>query len=237
MKTRKTAYKIALLLATFGVGISNLSGSPLSQDDNVKPSLERGAKVFVERCALCHGSEGRGDGVIPRKIKSYPSTNLHNAKYSQSRESVLKISIYGGSTGEMSNFMPPMGNDLTWTQLHSVVDFIMLLRKDAKSAKLVMDKLENSDQVSTRIGQDIFKNRCALCHGNFGEGDGRMAKVIKNPPPFDLTASRMPQPYLHSIISVGGEAMGRSVQMPPWKDELSTSEIDSVIQYIISIRD
>lgn len=205
--------------------------------EEVKPSVELGAQIFIKRCVLCHGDVGFGDGIMPQKIKAYPNTNLHNPKYPTAREDVLRITIYGGSQGKMSNFMPPMGNDLTWTQLHSVVDFVGLLRKDTDRAKSMLKNIGNTSEISQRVGQDIYKDRCVLCHGTFGKGNGRMARVIKNPPPFDLTLSRLPESYLTSIISGGGDAVGRSPQMPPWKDELSESEIKSVIQYIISLRE
>ncbi|HXO84577.1 MAG TPA: FTR1 family protein [Gemmatimonadales bacterium] len=40
------------------------------------PSLERGAVVFRERCAECHGEGGRGDGPKARQLKGPPPANL-----------------------------------------------------------------------------------------------------------------------------------------------------------------
>lgn len=238
--------KILCCILASGIGIV-VSGNVLSEpESNVvtkvdsydpKPSLQIGASVFLQRCSLCHGNQGAGDGVIPSKIKNYPPTDLFKARFSTSRESVLKIAVYGGSHGDMSNFMPPMGNDLTWTQLESIVDFIMFLRSDKKKAIELLDTSVKDKPISRRVGQQIFKNRCTLCHGKYGEGNGRMAKVIKSPPPFDLTASRLPDDYLKKIISEGGEFIGRSKQMPPWKNELNENEIDSVIIYIKTMRD
>lgn len=86
-------------------------------------------------------------------------------------------------------------------------------------------------------GKEIFMQRCVLCHGKTGEGDGRMAKVIKSPPPFDLTASRLPDGYLKEIIVKGSEAMGRSKHMPPWGDALHDVEIESLMLHLKNIRD
>lgn len=205
--------------------------------DAVKPSLKYGVQTFIQRCSLCHGPKGKGNGIIPQKLKNYPSTNLLKPVYSSSRKDIHRVVIYGGSQGEMSNFMPPMGNDLTWTQLESVVDLVVLLRNDNPRAMKLLESMDNNKLVSRRLGQEIFSNRCVLCHGKYGEGDGRMARVIKTPPPFDLTASRMPDDYLRKIISEGGEFMGRSKQMPPWKNELNNVELESVIIYIKTIRD
>jgi len=40
------------------------------------PSLARGAVVFRERCAACHGEAGRGDGPKAKNVKGPPPTNL-----------------------------------------------------------------------------------------------------------------------------------------------------------------
>lgn len=206
-------------------------------EENPTPSVELGALIYVQRCSLCHGDSGKGDGILPRKIKSYPSTNLLVAKLALNRKEILEASIYGGSLGGMSNLMPPMGNDLTWTQLESVVDFVLLLRTEHTKAIGLLNIGKTANKVSKQLGQEVFNSRCVLCHGKYGEGDGRMARVIKSPPPFDLTASRQSDQYLRDIINEGGEYMKRSKQMPPWKDELDEAELASIIQFIKSIRD
>jgi high-affinity iron transporter len=40
------------------------------------PSLARGAVVFRERCAACHGETGRGDGPKAKSVKGPPPANL-----------------------------------------------------------------------------------------------------------------------------------------------------------------
>ena len=40
------------------------------------PSLKRGAVVFRERCAACHGESGRGDGPKAKTLKGPPAANL-----------------------------------------------------------------------------------------------------------------------------------------------------------------
>lgn len=60
--------------------------------------------------------------------------------------------------------------------------------------------------------------------------------LLKNPPPFNLTLSRMPDAYLKKIIHGGGQGVGRSPRMPPWGTDLSGKEIESVILYIKKLR-
>lgn len=57
-----------------------------------------------------------------------------------------------------------------------------------------------------------------------------------NPKPVNLTKSRAPDSYLKTIITMGGEAVGRSSKMPTWNGNLTEAEIDSVILYINTLR-
>lgn len=207
------------------------------ENENTAPTLELGAKVFNSHCALCHGSQAMGEGMLPLKMKIYPNTNLRTAKKATKREEILHVNVLGGILDNISQYMPPFGKELTWSELESVTDFILLVRENPKSAIAMLESNGQTEQVSVKLGQQIYTTRCTLCHGKFGEGDGRMSKILKSPPPADLTASRAPDAYLATIISKGGEAVGRSKHMPPWGDQLSGSEVNSVILYIKSIRD
>ncbi len=194
-----------------------------------------GANIFQARCALCHGTDGLGEGILSLQMKNYPNTNLLDTRPKNYKE-IEKIIRFGGSLPDISIEMPPWGDELTASQLESVTSFVVLLhRKRDKALKLLRETAKNI-KPSIRLGRGIFQGRCSLCHGSGGEGDGKMAKIIKNPPPFNLTLSRMPDSYLKDIISKGGQAMGRSPRMPPWGTDLSPKEIDSVIMYIKTLR-
>ncbi len=104
------------------------------------------------------------------------------------------------------------------------------------SSEPVSNGLSDSQDNLINQGSKIFISRCVLCHGETGKGDGKMSKIIIDPPPFDLTKSNAPYEYLRLIISNGGEQVGRSPQMPPWRDELSLAELDAVISYIQELR-
>jgi cytochrome c oxidase cbb3-type subunit 3 len=132
--------------------------------------------------------------------------------------------------------MPPWGDELTHTQLESVTRFVMHMRDDLEGAiAMLRDEAANTDP-SLRVGRAVYAGRCALCHGQNGEGDGKMARIIKEPPPFNLTLSGLPDVYLRRIITQGGAELGRSPRMPPWGGDLTDPEIESVMLYVKSLR-
>jgi len=226
-------YGLALV---FSWMLTPLANSYADNTIDTTPSLEIGSRVYSQRCTLCHGSQGMGDGVLPLKMGAYPNTNLRKPIKVSSPQDIHKAIVYGGSNGKLSKLMPPFGDELTWTELESVSKLVFALRSDTKTAvKLISQEMSgNSDHKVT--GQKIYETRCVLCHGKYGEGDGRMSKLLKTPPPANLIKSRLPEKMVYQIISEGGEGVGRSKHMPPWKDQLNASEINAVVEYLNAMR-
>jgi cytochrome c oxidase cbb3-type subunit 3 len=223
---------IALLCSkAFAAGSAQYCGQ------EARACIEYGANVFQNRCSLCHGYDGHGEGILSLSMKDYPDTNLLEGKRPLDTASLTRLIKRGGSLPDVSAEMPPWGDELTATQLESVVSFVQLLHKDTDKGLKLLRKEALNLTPSTRMGRAIYQGRCSLCHGKHGLGDGKMARIIKNPPPFNLTLSRAPDSYLKQIITRGGEAMGRSPRMPPWGTDLSEPEVDSVILYLKTLRE
>lgn len=223
-------------VVTVFILLSSVVFSSHAEKDDTTPTLDIGAKVFAARCVLCHGQQGMGEGRIPLKIKSYPNTNLAKINKAKTKKQIYDVIVFGGMLDNINLYMPPMGNELTWSELESVSMFVYQLRKDPKGEIKRLRNVLHLTKTSVNLGLEIFQSRCVLCHGKSGFGDGRMSKIIKSPPPFNLTKSRMPLNYLKLIITKGGEPLGRSMQMPPWGVQLTPLEVDAVAEYIITLR-
>ena len=204
----------------------------LSDERSVK-----GAQLFFERCVLCHGSKGMGDGVLTLLVGNYPSANLMQQRYGTEREAVIDNIRFGGAQGKMSFYSPPWEGELTDKQIHQLADFILYLYAEPEAAAGLLARIDQKTVREVSQGRFLFLSRCAVCHGEEGKGDGKLAgKLIKNPAPFDLTQSVLPAELLQQIISLGGAGVGRSGNMPPWKDEFSRQEIAAVVAFLMTIR-
>ncbi len=234
---RFLCYILLLLPTVFGyAGNAKVSLSGFSSTQQVEPTLNYGAEIFRSRCVLCHGGEGMGDGVVPIAIEGYPPTNLTKNRHGKDRLSLRSSIIYGGVAGKMSAEMPPWGDELTYTQIESVVMFTKLLIDTPEKAYRLIKKTKTALKPSFRVGRRLFKSYCVLCQGPHGEGNGKMARVITNPPPYNLTQSVQPDEYLVKMITRGGGAMGRSSRMPRWGQQLTKRQIRSVVIYIKTLR-
>lgn len=229
MKKINCFFSLILLFSSFEVfAVFDLMNSP---------SLEIGAKVYKERCVLCHSNNGKDEGLLPVSLLFLEKPNLLNPKYSKDEHSLRNIIIWGGMENKMSIFSPPWGNVLTWSEVESLIIFIAHLRKDNVQAVRLLSNIVITNKVDIKSGQQIYDKRCAICHGMAGDGNGRIAKAMKAPKPRNLNHSKLSDAQLKQIISNGGLSVSRSSGMPSWKSELSSKELDSVIKYIKTFRD
>lgn len=197
-----------------------------------------GAKIYIERCAICHGNYGFGEGLLALQLHDFPDTRLmpDNDDFLSNPEKVREQIRLGGTLPELSDRMPPFQYELTDEELDAITNFVVLLQLNRAHAYKRIDEASRDLEPSKNLGRMVYLFRCATCHGKQGKGDGKRAVLITNPPPFDLTLSKLADKDLADIISKGGEAVGRSPQMPAWGTELNHHELQSLILHLKSLR-
>ena len=83
-------------------------------------------------------------------------------------------------------------------------------------------------------GGIVFRTYCSSCHGQDGKGNQHAATLynIKK-----LMIKTGDPAYFEKITREGGEAIGKSKYMPPWRDELSAEQISDVVAYMQVLND
>lgn len=83
-------------------------------------------------------------------------------------------------------------------------------------------------EVSLAVGERVFKERCEMCHGASGKGDGPAGMAL-NPKPRDMTEKSymtgLTDQQIHDTI-LNGKA---GTSMPPHQGLLNESEVQSAI--------
>jgi mono/diheme cytochrome c family protein len=92
----------------------------------------------------------------------------------------------------------------------------------------------SKEELAIQAGKETYLTYCALCHGQEGDGNGKLA-IGKMPAPANLTLSGIPDISKREIIIKGGEAVGRSPYMPPWGQEFTDKQVGDLILYLNSI--
>jgi mono/diheme cytochrome c family protein len=83
-------------------------------------------------------------------------------------------------------------------------------------------------------GKALYENNCLVCHGPQGKGDGPSGKVLK-PPAADLTSAsskEKSEAELRQVIENGKPGTG----MGPWKTQLKASQVNDLMEYVMSLR-
>ena len=88
-------------------------------------SVERGEEVFQIYCTVCHGPEGKGDGIIVKTGKGFYPVNLAAPATVQRSDGFLYAYIrYGGKV-----MMPSYRESISEVDAWNVVNYVRKLQK------------------------------------------------------------------------------------------------------------
>ncbi|TEA77364.1 cytochrome-c oxidase, cbb3-type subunit III [Allopusillimonas ginsengisoli] len=82
-----------------------------------------------------------------------------------------------------------------------------------------------ADENARQIGQRLFLNNCAQCHGSDARGAGNFPNLADG----DWLHGGEPEQILHTI------AKGRHGMMPPWASAVSPAQASDIAQYVRSL--
>lgn len=88
-------------------------------------------------------------------------------------------------------------------------------------------------------GQELYQERCVLCHGPKGHGWDWDSKVDRPPVPvpnlLEILSQRSDD-HLFRVIRDGGEAIGRTGFMPAFGFNMSEQELKDIVAYLRSLQ-
>lgn len=100
---------------------------------------------------------------------------------------------------------------------------------------LLGDALFAQTKGDAKKGENLYIEKCVLCHGPQGEGWNWAKKAAKPPVPVPDLATVAPQrsaQYLFDVVKEGGEAVGKTRFMPPFGFQLSDQEVWDIVAYM-----
>ncbi len=201
---------LALPEATEGTPVLEMVANARDREANVR----RGAAVFMENCAGCHGDDGRGDGVVSQALLPKP-TDLTAAQFS---DEFLRQTLWSGVRGAPM----PSWRKLPLQDLSAVAAYMQSLHSGADSSTVAPQSLA--------LGSTLFVKNCVPCHGPTGDGKGAVAATLA-PPPSNFKMIQPDFEYIRRVLRDG--IPGTS--MPMWKDQLSDSDSAALAGYVRSL--
>jgi cytochrome c oxidase cbb3-type subunit 3 len=134
--------------AKLAAAFAGLEGKPLAQVAADPHALATGRRVFLDHCAMCHGSDARGG-------KGFPNLTDQAWQWGGSEEQIL-ASILDGRQATMPALANVVGND---TAITATAVYVQGLSGAEVS------------QAVAKPGQATFASICAACHGPAGKGN------------------------------------------------------------------
>ncbi len=172
-------------------------------------AMAGGASAFKDNCATCHGSGAQGS-------KGYPNLNdddwLWGGKLSDIYYTI-KHGIRSSSDETHSSNMPAFGKDglLDREEIDAVVGYV-----------LTLSGAEHKNNYS--MGQEIFAQNCAACHGDKGQGGQEFGAPNLSDKIWLYGGKR--EDIFYSVYNA------RAGIMPTWKDRLDENTIKELAVYV-----
>lgn len=172
-------------------------------------ALKMGGGIFLQNCAVCHGSNAKG-------AKGYPNLTDNDWLYGGNADNIL-LTLHHGRVGGMPAWREQIGE----AGVRAVAEYVLLLSGNQHGYEL--------DKTKAAQGEAIFKQQCALCHGQDGKG------MISAGAP-NLT---------DKIWLYGGDREtvqetirhGRAGVMPEWQTKLGNERLMLLAAYVYSLSD
>ncbi len=162
----------------------------------VPPNPQRGAQIYAEKCAACHGERGMGDGAQAAQL-TVPVPPLGDLSLAQGVRPVEWFQMV--TNGNIERFMPPF-RSLDERERWDVVAY-------ALSLSLQDDMLAE--------GAELYQQKCQNCHGSEGQGSAQA-------PGWQEDTSRLAS---LSLVEMGGIIRNGKGNMPAYGGELNDSQI------------
>lgn len=198
-----------------------LSGFLTSNASAQHSKAFQGRKLFVTYCYLCHGMSGKGDGPLASKLKVPPADLTDNTRVGKRTDAELFGIIQGGKHTLVTDAMPKWGKVIPGPQIEALVAYVRFL---SSSKNPIIGEAE--------IGEHIYAQYCASCHGKTGKGDGIMMSIIPIKPADHTNAERMDKMTNEELVGIVTNGKDGGSFMPGWKGILSQSEIEAVVSYM-----
>jgi mono/diheme cytochrome c family protein len=118
---------------------------------------------------------------------------------------------------------------------HRAAAFLLLASCLAAGAAQAQGKWKS--HMSSDEPDKLFRQYCAVCHGDKGDGQ-TMAQYALDPPPRDFTSDKarneLSRAHMIEVLKKGAVTReGKRTAMIAWKDHLSPQQMETLVDYII----
>ncbi len=173
-------------------------------------AVKIGQRLFLQNCALCHGSQARG-------AVGYPNLTDNDWLHGGTPERILQT-IEHGRVGAMASWKNQIGED----GVRAAAEYVLSLSPEHGSKA-------NGELDNTLVtqGKAIFDANCTVCHGKEGKGNPDLGAPNLTDNTWLFGGSRE---TVRTTIRDG-----RAGVMPHWDNKLGNQRIMLLAGYVYSL--
>ena len=179
-------------------------------------SLQRGIVTYSSECVACHGADGLGTALAPA---------LNDSLVREQTPDDIQRTIELGVPGTLMAGWEGALDDKTIDDLVTLIarwDEVPLGAIPAPDVPIAVT------EESLALGESLYLANCARCHGDDGQGTGRIPAL--NVSSFLTETS---DAAIQQIVTRGVP----DTPMPAWGDRMTDAEIQSIVGFIRSWED
>lgn len=223
------------------------AGEATAQPKPAKGDVAQGKALYEKKCAVCHGSDGKGNG--PAEFVLFPKPRDFTTGIFKIRSTVtlptdsdLLRTITQGIPGTSMPSWGSVSEADRWNLVAFVKSLSPRFTEEKAGAPVAIQKPPPSSAALLDLGKLYYKEAgCFDCHGTTGKGDGPAAATLKDEwgypiVPYDFTiagrmkgGSKLQDIYRTLTAGIGG------TPMPSYADSLGERERWALGYYVLSL--
>ena len=172
-------------------------------------AVHRGAELYTDHCASCHGDEGQGITNVGSVLNSRTFLEMYDD------QAISAATRDGRPNTLMTAYAQEKGGPLRDNQIEDLVAFI---RNWEETAPMLPTATPAIDPAS------LYGQYCAGCHGPNGEGTDATSLALNS----KGFLGRTDDALLYQLTAQGRPEQG----MPTFAGELSSAEINALVAFI-----
>lgn len=166
-----------------------------------------GNRLFLQNCALCHGSNAKG-GI------GYPNLTDNDWLYGGQADNIL-LTLHNGRVGGMAAWQNQIGE----SGVRAAAEYVLSISGNQNNYEL--------DNTMVAQGEAIFKQNCVLCHGQDAKGLHEMGapNLVDDIWLYGGDRDTVRETIRH----------GRAGVMPAWQSRLGNERVMLLAAYVKSL--
>lgn len=250
MKNSISLFLLIIAPVIFLLGAMGGERTGSEQALNFTQDVTAGKRLYRRKCAMCHGTNGKGDGMVSRYIFPKPrdfSSGIFKIHSTPTGSLPTDQDLFDTITRGMPGTLMPSWANLSVEQRWHLVEYLKtLISRFAEEEILdpiIIGQPKPPYAESINVGRRLYIDlECWACHGMNGRGNGPSSYALKDDwgfpiVPADLTVpgnwrgGSLPQDIYRSIrVGIGG------TPMPSW-EALTEDQTWDITNYLLAIID